>query len=205
MTADGEGLHQRQLVQRQPARGVQLARRDDELRPHPAIGVHAQHLQVFAAIARAAAAGEAFLAIDVWLDGAAIAGLHVRDPLAHRQHLHAQFMTGDARVTVERHLAQETTVVSAADTDAVDADERLARRGPARRLDVRNGKLPWLLEPDRFQCVWLGLPRGRTMAAMGDRCFRRRLEIVTCLRIMAVAQNAIKGNSGSVSGHGKAV
>ncbi len=71
--ADAEGLHQGQLVVGQPGRRVQLARRHAEDRAHAAVDVHAQHLELRAAVGLAAAAGDAAAAIQVRLDRAAVA------------------------------------------------------------------------------------------------------------------------------------
>ena len=96
MAADGQGLDEGELIERQRRRGVELPRRQEELRPHAAVAVDAQHLQLLAAIRVAAAAGVAVRVVDVGLDGAAVAGLDVRDAVADLQHLDAQLVAGDA-------------------------------------------------------------------------------------------------------------
>ena len=116
-------------------RRVQLAGRHDEARPQAAVGVDAEDLQVLAAVAAAAPAGEARLAVHVRLDGAAVARLDVGDAGADLEHLDAQFVAGDARIAVERHLAEIAADVGAADADAVDAHQRLAGAGLRRLVD----------------------------------------------------------------------
>ena len=50
MTADGERLDQRQLLEGKLARNMQLAGRHHKLRSHPAVTMDAEHLQVFTTI-----------------------------------------------------------------------------------------------------------------------------------------------------------
>src|SRR5262249_22319168 len=77
----------------------------------------------------AALAGIALLAIDVRLDGTAIARLDVRDAVADRHDLDAEFVAGDARVAEERHLAEVAVKVGPADADAEDTDHGVAGTG----------------------------------------------------------------------------
>ena len=125
--ADAERLDERELIQRQLRGGMQLARGQHELLAHPAVGVDAEHLDVRAAIRLAPAAGDAFLAVDVRLDRAAVAGFDVVDALADGDDLHAEFVPEDARVGEERLLAVESVDVGAAHADAVHAHQGLAR------------------------------------------------------------------------------
>src|SRR5262249_17909898 len=111
----------------------QLAGRDGEQPAQPAVAVDAERLVVLAAVCVPAGAGVALLAVDVRLDGGPVAGPDVRHALADRQHFHAEFVPRDARVAEERHLAEVAGEVGAADADAPDADDRLARPR-ARRL-----------------------------------------------------------------------
>src|SRR5262249_14354737 len=70
---------------------------------------------------------------DVRLDRAAVAGPDVGHARADGEHLDAELVAGDTRVAEEGHLAQVAADVGAADADAVDAHQRLARprrRGP---------------------------------------------------------------------------
>ena len=96
--ADAQRFDEGELVQRQGGRGMQLARRDDELLAHPAVGVDAEHLDGRAGVGLAPAAGDTFLAVDVRLDRAAVAGRDVGHALADRHHLDAEFVAEDARV-----------------------------------------------------------------------------------------------------------
>src|SRR6185295_7389935 len=111
---------------------------------------HAEDLEVLAAVAAAGAAGAAFLAVEVGLHRAALAGLHVRDAGAGLEHLDAQLVAGDARIGVEGHLAQEAGDVGAADAHAQHAHQRLARGGLGRLVDLDLGVVPGLFEADRL-------------------------------------------------------
>ena len=67
--ADAERLDQRELLEGELLRDVQLAGGDGEQRPQAAVAVDAERLVVLAAVGVAAAAGVALLAVDVRLDG----------------------------------------------------------------------------------------------------------------------------------------
>src|SRR5829696_128175 len=95
-------------------------------RPRPAVGVNPEDLQVLAAVAPATPAGEALLTVHVRLDRTVVAGPHVLDPRPDGDDLDPEFVPGDPRVAVERHLAEVTADVGPADADAVDAHQRLA-------------------------------------------------------------------------------
>ena len=68
------------------------------------------------------------LAVHVRLDRAAVARPDVRHAGADGEDFDAEFVAGDARVAVERHLAEVAADVGAADADPVDADDA-PRRG----------------------------------------------------------------------------
>ena len=121
-----------------------------ELGPEAAVGVDAEHLEVLAAIDAAAPAGEAILAVDVGLDGAAVAGLDVGDAGADLDDLDAKFVAGDARIAVEGHLAEIAADVGAADADAMDPDQDVAGAGPFGLVDRDLLKLTGLFQEDRF-------------------------------------------------------
>ena len=110
----------------------------------------AEDLEVLAAVARAAAAGETLLAVQVGLDRAAVADAHVADALAGRDHFDAQLVARDARVAVERHLAQVAGNVRPADPDAVDADDGVAEAGTGWFSQLELGELAGLFEDDGF-------------------------------------------------------
>ena len=71
--ADAEGFDERQLVERERGRRVQLAGGQDEFLAHPAVGVDAEHLDGRAAVRLAAPAGDALLTVDVRFDRAEVA------------------------------------------------------------------------------------------------------------------------------------
>jgi hypothetical protein len=98
--------------------------------------VYAQDLQVHTAIACSATARKAALAIDVWLDGTTVARFDVPHPLANFDDLHTQLVPWDPRVAVKGHLAEVAGNVGAADSYAMDADERFAGIGTRRLRDV---------------------------------------------------------------------
>ena len=129
VAADGQRLDQGELLERQLRRQVQLAGRDDELRPQAAVGVDAEDLQVLAAVRRPRRQAKHCLAVDVRLDRAAVAGLDVGHAGADRDDFDAQLVAGNARVAEERHLAEIAADVGAADADAMDADEGFAAAG----------------------------------------------------------------------------
>src|SRR6185503_1030071 len=108
----------------------------------------AEDLEALAAVAPSRAARAAFLAVQIGLDRAALPGLHVRDARSGLEDLDAQLVAGNARIAVEGHLAQESGDVGAADADAEDPDERLARGGLLRLVDLDLRVLPGLLEAD---------------------------------------------------------
>src|SRR5207253_2565781 len=74
----------------------------------------------------AAPATGAFLAINIRLDGAVVAGFDVRNLSSYSDDFNAQLVTGNARVAIKRHLSQITGIVAATDADAMDANQRLA-------------------------------------------------------------------------------
>ncbi len=70
-------------------------------------------------------------AVEVRLDGAAVADLKMRDAFTHGEDFDAEFMPKDARELDEGHLAEVTAEIGAADADGADGDEGFAvlRRG----------------------------------------------------------------------------
>jgi len=85
----------------------------------------AEHPDVGAAVGFSASAGDARLAIDVRLDGAAVTHAHVAHVIAHSDHFDSQFMAEDARIAEKWLFAGECMDVRAAHTDAMDAHEGL--------------------------------------------------------------------------------
>ena len=164
VAADGERLDERKLVVGKLRGDVELAGRQEELLGHAAVAHHAERLMVLAAVGETAAAAIAGLAVDVRLDRATIARLDVRHARADREDFDAELMARDARVGVERHLAEVAAVVGAADADAVDADDRFAGGGRGRLRDVDPRELLRLVETDglhRISYFPSGLPDGR--------------------------------------------
>ena len=143
VTADGQRLHQGELLEGELARDVQLAGRHEEARPQAAVAMDAERLVLLAAVGVAAAAGVALLAVDVRLDRAAIARPDVGHARADGEHLDAQLVARDARIAEEGHLAEVAADVGAADADPVDADQGLARAGLLRGGDVDAFPVSW--------------------------------------------------------------
>ena len=150
IAADRERLHQRELLHGQLGRRMQLVGWQQEPFAHAAVLVHADHLEAFAAISPALAAGVAFAAIHVRLNRAAVAGLNIFNTLTHRHHLHTQFVTGNNGVRKERHLTEVTGNIRAANAHAMHLHQRLARAGLRRFIDVRVRKVLGLFENDGF-------------------------------------------------------
>src|SRR5947208_562298 len=92
-------------------------------------------------------------AIDVWLDRTAVAGFYIRHARANHEHLHAEFMAGDSRIAEERHLAEIAGDVRAANSYAMDAQQRFARPGLRHVRDVDAAKLFWLFKLDGFHLL----------------------------------------------------
>src|SRR5262249_36782440 len=118
VTTDAERLDEGKVIGRQLARRGQLAGGAGKARPQAAAGMDTWDLQVFAAVCAVAPASETLLAIHVRLDRAALAGLEVRHALPDCDDLDAEFVAGDAGITVEGHLAEIAADVGAADADA---------------------------------------------------------------------------------------
>jgi hypothetical protein len=89
----------------------------------------AENLEVLTAVRLTDPAGVTRAAAEVWFNGAAVAGPEVVAAGRRFDDLGIQLVTEDARVPKKRLPALEGVQVSAADPDAVDADEGLARPG----------------------------------------------------------------------------
>ena len=150
VAADGEGLDEGELVEGEVGRGVELPRRQQELRAQAAVAVDAQDLQLLAAVRVAAAAGVAVGIINIRLHGAAVAGLDVGDALADGDDLDAQLVAGDARVAEEGHLAEVAAEVRPADADPVDAHQGLAGSGRGGLGGVDEGEVLGGLQEQGF-------------------------------------------------------
>ena len=150
MTPDGQGLHEGELIEGQFSGDVQLARGQNESFAQAAIAHHAEGLVGLATVGVAAPAGVAMAAVDVWLHGAAVAGLHIHDARADRQHFNPQLVAWNARVAEEGHLAEKPGEVGAANTDAMDPQQRLAGTGRSRFGDLHRAEVLRLFELNRF-------------------------------------------------------
>ena len=117
---------------------MQFARGNDNSRPHAAIGMHAEHLELLATVRPALPAGVASLAIQIRLDGAAISRFDVRHVRADGENLDAQLMPRDPRITEKRKLPQVTGDIRAADADAMHANQCLTRRRRGGLVDLRS-------------------------------------------------------------------
>jgi hypothetical protein len=78
------------------------------------------------------AARGTLLTVQIGFHGATIPRANVRDPVAHREDFHAQFMTGDSWIAIERHLAEEPAVIGPADADPMNPEQRFAGPGCGR-------------------------------------------------------------------------
>src|SRR5206468_3522167 len=105
VAADAECLDQRELLEREFGRGVKLVSGNHEELLHSAVAVHAEDLELDAAVALSPPAGDAAAAVEVRLDGAAVADFQPRRGVVHRDDLDAQFVAEDARVGEERLAA----------------------------------------------------------------------------------------------------
>ncbi len=106
--------------------------------------MHPERLVGFAAIGKSAPAGITALAIEIGLNGAAVAGAYFGHAGAYLHYLDAELMAGDARVAKKGHLAQVAANIGAANTHLVDAYEclprpRLVRTGDVNALPVFRG------------------------------------------------------------------
>ena len=106
---------------------MELVGTDDEALAKAAVGVDAEHLQLLAAIAASAAAGEALEVVHVRLDGAAIARPNILHTRADFEHFDAELVPGNARIAEQREFAEVRAGIGAADADAVRAHERFVR------------------------------------------------------------------------------
>jgi hypothetical protein len=75
------------------------------------------------------------LAIDIGLDGAAVADFYIGDIGANFQNLHSEFVTRNARIAEERHLPQVSRKIRAANPDSMNANKYFIGTGFAR---IRN-------------------------------------------------------------------
>src|SRR5665213_2726394 len=124
---------------------MEFSSRQDETRSHAAVGMHAKHFEILAAVGAADLARSALLAIHVRFDRALIAGLNVGYTGTDFQHLDTQLVPRNSRVAVERHLAEISADISSADADTMHAHQRLASLGLGRFLQFENLEILWLV------------------------------------------------------------
>src|SRR5207302_8886540 len=110
----------------------------------------ARRLVVLATVRVCATARVTLLAVEVRLHCTAVTRLHVRDAFADGEHLDAQLVARNARVTEERHLAEVTAEVRATNADAVNAHQRLARAGLVRLGNFNRAERQRFFELDGF-------------------------------------------------------
>ena len=152
MSADAKHFDQGKLLRRHVVGFVQLVDGDRQPFAHAAVDVDAEDLQALAAVGAAATAGDAGAAVEVGLDGAAVADGEVVLEIGRtqREDFDGQLVAEDARVGEEGLVALVGVQVGAADAHAQDADEGLAGTGFGRRFGVRELEGEWLLQNDGF-------------------------------------------------------
>src|SRR5262245_46347065 len=102
-----------------------------------------QGLVLFTAIGVSAAARITHLAIDIRLDGTAIAGRHVLDVGGDSDDFDAEFVTWDARIAEEGHFTQVSGQIGATNADTMNAHQRLARARAVGRRNVKTFPMLW--------------------------------------------------------------
>src|SRR4051812_19379608 len=98
VAANGEGLHQSELVGGEIVRGMQLVRGDFDKRTQSTVAMHTEHLQSLAAVCASDAAHGASATIQVRLDRAAVARFYIFHRVANSNDLYAELMAENARV-----------------------------------------------------------------------------------------------------------
>ena len=158
VAADGQRLHQRELIVGEPGGAVQLAGRDREAVAEAAVLHDADHAEPLAAVGAPLAARVAASAVQVGLDAAGVAGRHRGDAVADGQHLDAQLVAGDAREVEERKGAVIGADIGAAHADRVRPHQRLTRPWWRGRRHRDGAGLVRGLETDRADRVGTHTP-----------------------------------------------
>ena len=127
---------------------MQLPRRHVQPLTHAAVHVHAEHLELLAAVAPTAAARRTRAAIDIRFHRAAVARPHGRDIVGHLGDLDRELVSENAWIREERLAAPPRVVVGAAHADAAHAHERHAGGGRARGIGRSRTENAGLLEND---------------------------------------------------------
>src|ERR1700722_1754498 len=125
---------------------MQLSRRYEKTRTQTAIAVNTECLVAFTAIGVAASTGITMLAIQVWLDGPALANAHICHALTYGDDLNTQFMSGNSRIAEVRHFAQKTAEIRSADTNTMHAHQGLTGSGRGRLWNFDYAEVVWLFQ-----------------------------------------------------------
>ena len=164
VASNGERFDQRELFKSELSGKMKLARGNIEEWAKPAIAMNAECLMILAAIRVSSTTRVAVLAVDVRLNGAAVAGLDVCYAITHGDNFHAQLVPGNPRIGEERHLAEVAAVIRAADADSMYAHARFALTGRREFGRLDNLKIPWLNKLDRSHVVLIVLRQTFEMA-----------------------------------------
>src|SRR5205085_2501004 len=92
VASDRQRLHERKLLEGERVGSVQLVRGNENALAHAAVDVYAEDLEIDTAVAFAAAAGDAAAAIEIRLDGAAVAGAQIGARIIHLVDLDAELV-----------------------------------------------------------------------------------------------------------------
>ena len=150
---DGQRLRHRDDVPRHIIRHLeQHVRRVAEVFRHTAVHMHAEHLQIHAAVGSADGAGIAVTAVQIRIDNHVVAGLNaVLVILRNADDLARDFVADDAGIRNKAVRAAESADVAAADARGFHAQKRLARLR-LRHLGITKTDVPRLLQINRFHC-----------------------------------------------------
>jgi len=69
---------------------------------------------------------------------------------AYSDHFNTEFMSWNSRITEERHLAEITGEIGAANTDSMNADDGVARPGLRRFRDFNGAEMAGFFKLDCF-------------------------------------------------------
>ena len=136
---------------------MELAGRNVQPLAHPAVHVHPEHLQPLTAVPASTTAGRALLAVEIRFDGAAVTGPDGRDIGSRLANLNAELVAEDPRIREERLPAAPRVKISAADTDAPDANQGAARRERAGRIGVDGAQVAGFVQDYGAHAGALGL------------------------------------------------
>ena len=123
MASNGECFHECELIIFEVVADVQLAGGDDEAVTQAAVRVDAHYLKIIATVGQAFTAGITIRIVDVGFNAAAVTGFYVSDAIAYGDDFDAELVSRNTGIREERHLAEITAHVRAANADAVHADK----------------------------------------------------------------------------------